>query len=90
MVLRLALYGSFPKHVYMLQKVSYSAHFSISSNYQGLTLFYYYCRLVQTIGYSIVVFDTAPTGHTLQLLQFPSTLEKSLEEMMDLKKDLVV
>ena len=35
-----------------------------------------------------MIFDTAPTGHTLRLLNFPNLLDKAMKKIVSLQEKL--
>lgn len=43
-------------------------------------------KQVKSLSYETIVFDTAPTGHTLRFLQFPTVLEKALAKISQISQ----
>jgi arsenite-transporting ATPase len=45
-------------------------------------------KQVNDLKFDLVIFDTAPTGHTLRLLNFPNIMDKALVKLMQIKEKI--
>lgn len=50
-----------------------------------ITVFAEILHYVRALSYDVLIFDTAPTGHTLRLLALPQTLNTTFDQLMSLE-----
>lgn len=48
----------------------------------------YIVKIIKTFNFDKVVFDTAPTGHTLRLLSLPKTINDFLSKIVKFKEKM--
>lgn len=61
---------------------------SMSPGIDEAAAFDQFIRYMTTNEYDVVIFDTAPTGHTLRLLSFPDIMDSWVGKMIKLRKQL--
>lgn len=54
---------------------------------EEMAVFEEFSRLINTEIFEYIIFDTAPTGHTLRLLELPYDYGKQIEMMVSIKKE---
>jgi len=54
---------------------------------EEMAVFEEFSRLINSEDFDYIVFDTAPTGHTLRLLELPYDYAKQVEMMVNIKKE---
>ena len=54
---------------------------------EEMAVFEEFSRLINRGDFEYIVFDTAPTGHTLRLLELPYDYAKQVEMLVNIKKD---
>jgi arsenite-transporting ATPase len=54
---------------------------------EEMAVFEEFSRLINTSNFDYIIFDTAPTGHTLRLLELPYDYARQVEMMVSIKKD---
>lgn len=45
-------------------------------------------RSVHSMKYSVIIFDTAPTGHTLRLIHFPKMIDTAMDYLIELESPI--
>jgi len=54
---------------------------------EEMAVFEEFARIVENSDFDTIVFDTAPTGHTLRLLELPYDYARQVEMMVQIKKE---
>lgn len=72
-----------------IQKQSQSFMSEVMGSIPGIDEAQSFAQILKNLdeyNFDLIIFDTAPTGHTLRLLEFPKILEKGIVKLIELKE----